>query len=208
MAADAHGILDGVPKRLLVPVVLCACVLPGCGGSPGGADRPRARTPAPGPTSPDLTTPPPADPAELPANVPLKATRAADPARANVIRAWSAALRAGEIAAANALWAAPAKAQNGTAVLTLVNREAIGIFNGSLPCGSVVTSADGARGGFTVTEVRLTRRKGARCDAVGASARTAILVRDGRIVEWYRLPDDPDAPGPQPPADAAGSTTV
>ena len=31
----------------------------------------------------------------------------------------------------------------------------------------------------------------------GARARTAIRVRDGKIVEWYRLPNDPDAPRPQ-----------
>lgn len=196
-----------MPKRLLVCLVLCAGVLAGCGGSPDGADRARTGT---RPTSPDVAPAPamPADPGELPAGVPLKATRGADPARANVIRAWSAALRAGDIDAASALWATPAKAQNGTPVMTLSSREAIGDFNGSLPCGSVVTSVGGAAGGFTIATVRLTRRKGARCDAVGATARTAILVRDGRIVEWYRLPDDPEAPAPQPPVDAIGSTTV
>jgi len=36
----------------------------------------------------------------------------------------------------------------------------------------------------------------------------AILVREGRIVEWYRLPDDPDAPGLRPPPDDIESTTV
>jgi limonene-1,2-epoxide hydrolase len=195
-----------VSKRLLVSVVLCAVMLPGCGGSPGADRAQTATTPA----SPDVAPAPamPADPREVPAGVPLKATRAADPARANVVRAWSAALRAGDIDAANALWATPAKAQNGTPVMTLSSRETIGVFNESLPCGSVVTSAGGAPGGFTIAKVRLTRRKGARCDAVGATARTAILVRDGRIVEWYRLPDDPGAPGPQPPVDAMGSTEV
>lgn len=208
MAANsARGILNGVPRRSLVSVVLCAAVLPGCGGLPDGGER--ARTGA-RPASPNVAPPPATsgDPGELPAGVPLKATRAVDPARANVIRAWSQALRSGDIDAANALWAVPAKAQNGTPVMTLSSREAIGAFNGSLPCGSVVTSAGGAPGGFTIAKVRLTRREGARCDAVGASARTAILVRDGRIVEWYRLPDHPDAPGPQPPADAVGSTRI
>ena len=57
----------------------------------------------------------------------------------------------------------------------------------------------GAPGGFTVTTFRLTDRRDSTCDGAGNTARTAILVRDGRIVEWYRLPDDPNAPGLQPP---------
>jgi hypothetical protein len=183
-------------KPLLLFAGVCA-LLAGCGGSSGDD---QART-APPRTD---TVPAPApgtqrDPRELPAGVPLRASDDADPARARVIRAWSAAMRAGDIDAANALWASPAKVQNGTPVLTLETRAAIGVFNGSLPCGSVVTSAGGAPGGFTVATFRLTDRAGSECDGAGNSARTAILVRDGRIVEWYRLPDDPNAPGLQPP---------
>jgi len=96
-------------------------------------------------------------------------------------------------------------------VLTLSSRSDVRIFNDALSCGSIVTSAGGAKRGFTIATVRLTRRKGADCGTgTGHSARTAILVRDGRIAEWYRLPDDPDAPRAQPdaPADDAADTTV
>jgi hypothetical protein len=174
------------------PIACCALLLASCGGGdPQRADSTRTQA----------TQPPDAErnPLELPAGVPLKATGPADPAQAKVIRAWSDALRAGDVAAASAVWGVPSKVQNGTPVLKLPNRSAVRLFNGSLPCGSVVTAAGGAPHGFTIAKVRLTQRKGARCDAQpGATARTAIRVRDGRIVEWYRLPDDPDAPGLQP----------
>jgi hypothetical protein len=124
-----------------------------------------------------------------------------------VIRAWSGALRAGDVAAATALWAVPSKVQNGTPVLELRTRRHVRVFNASLPCGSVVTGTGSAPHDFTITTFRLVQRKGARCDAAaGASARSAILVRGGKIVEWYRLPDDPDAPRAQP--DDVEATTI
>lgn len=180
-------------------IVLCAALLAGCGGS---SDGPAAARTEPG-------DPVPGDPLELPADVPLRPSRAADRAQAAVVRAWARALRAGDIEAASALWAVPSRVQNGTPVLRLTTARAVQVFNGTLPCGSVVTSAGGAGRDFTIATVRLTRRRGADCGSgVGATARTAIRVRGGRITEWYRLPDDPDAPGLLPPADDAGSTTV
>jgi hypothetical protein len=200
--------------RLLPATILCAVALTGCassGSSRGAAQVDTATTTVPAEPAP--TPPPPPsggrDPRELPAGVPLKASQPADPAGERVVRAWSAAMRAGDVAAANALWAAPAKVQNGTPVLTLETRAEIALFNSSLPCGSVVTSAGGAPGGFVVAKVRLTQRKGGDCGSgAGNSARTAIRVSDGKIVEWYRLPDDPDAPGLLPPPDDVDSTTV
>ena len=184
-------ILGGVPRRPLVPLALLACLPASCGGSQDGGDAAR--------TQPRAAPPVAAGPLALPADVPLKATRAADPAQTKVIRAWSDALRAGDIAAASDLWAVPSKVQNGTPVLKLSSRADVLIFNGALPCGSVVTSTGAAGDGYTIAKLRLTQRKGARCDAEpGATARTAIRVRDGKIVEWYRLPDDPDAPRSQP----------
>ena len=178
--------------RKPAPIVLSAALLAaGCGGAPDGGDR--ARTP----TAPQRDA---GNPLELPANVPLKASRAADADQAAVIRAWSGAMRAGDTTAASALWAVPAKVQNGTPVLTLPDRAHVLIFNEALPCGSVVTATGGAARGFTITTFRLTRRKGADCGSgTGNSARTAIRVRGGKIAEWYRLPDDPDAPGLLPP---------
>ncbi|HEV7805337.1 MAG TPA: hypothetical protein VGO80_05950 [Solirubrobacteraceae bacterium] len=180
--------------RALTTAAVCAGALAGCGAAADDDDRARAATTAPPAAGTPATPADPRDPRELPTGVPVRASRAVDPRRVRVIRAWTAALRAGNIDAANALWAAPAKVQNGTPVLTLASRAEIAIFNDSLPCGSVLTSAGGASAGFTIATVRLTRRRGARCDAVGANARVAILVRAGKIAEWYRLPDDPTRP--------------
>jgi hypothetical protein len=169
------------------PIVALACaaaLLAGCGGS--SDERDQAGTLAP------QVAPKPRTPLELPAGIPLEATGPADPAGARVVRAWSEALRGGDVAAATALWAVPSKVQNGTPVLTLSSRDYVRLFNASLPCGSVVTSTGGAARGFTIATFRLTQRKGARCDAAaGATARSAVRVRDGKIVEWYRLPDSP-----------------
>jgi limonene-1,2-epoxide hydrolase len=185
--------------RPLATTFAATALLAGCGVPPGGGEQARTQTPQ--------VAPAPRTPLELPAGIPLKATGPADPAGARVVRAWSKALRAGDVAAATALWAVPSKVQNGTPVLTLSSRDYVRIFNASLPCGSVVTSTGAAAGGFTITTFRLTRRKGARCDAAaGATARSAVRVRDGKIVEWYRLPDDPDSPDPR--TDDIDSTTI
>jgi hypothetical protein len=124
---------------------------------------------------------------------------AADPAQAKVIRDWADALRGGDIAAASALWAVPSKVQNGTPVLVLGSAAAVRLFQSSLPCGARVTASGSAPRDFTIVTVRLTRRRGASCGSgTGNSARTAIRVRGGKIVEWYRLPDDPGNPAPTP----------
>jgi len=189
-----------VLKRSPAFTVLCAVLLAACGGS---SQEPRANRPQ------TETAPRPGSPLELPAGVPQKPTRAADRSQASVVRRWARALRAGDIEAASELWAVPSKVQNGTPVLTLSSRSDVRIFNGTLPCGSIVISAGGAGEDFTIATVHLTKRRGAKCDAAaGAVARTAIRVQDGRISEWYRLPDDPDAPGLAPPEDDAESTTV
>lgn len=193
-------------KRSTAIIVLCAGLLAACGGS--SPERNASGTQ----TAPAR----PGNPLELPASVPRKPTRDADRSQVSVVRRWARALRAGDIEAASALWAVPSRVQNGTPVLKLSSKRDVRIFNGTLPCGSVVTSAGAAGDDFTIATVRLTRRKGANCDSgAGATARTAIRVQDGRISEWYRLPDDPDAPGlapaPEdtpPPEDDSGSTTV
>lgn len=190
--------------RLLPLGALCAAVLAACGGpADGGGSAAR--------TERALRSPAPRSPLDLPRGIPLRSSGArADPAQTKVIRAWSDALRGGDIAAASARWAVPSKAQNGTPVITLGSRAAIRVFNSSLSCGALVTASAAAPGGFTIVTVRLTRRRGADCGAgAGAIARTAIRVRAGKIVEWYRLPDDPSKPQePSPTPGEGGGTAV
>ncbi|MGH2919653.1 MAG: hypothetical protein ACRDLS_13800 [Solirubrobacteraceae bacterium] len=175
----------------LVPIsVICAVALSAC--DDGDEARPPQSTPDGATPQRDERRPP-----GLPSGVPLRASGAADPARAKVIRDWAGALRGGDVAAASALWGVPSIVQNGTPVLTLRSRADVRLFNRSLPCGAIVTAARGAARDFTIVTVRLTQRRGGDCGTgIGNSARTAIRVRGAKIVEWYRLPDDPDGPAP------------
>ena len=151
-------------------------------------------------------SPAPQGPRDLPARIPLKGTGPGDPAAIKVVRLWSDALRRSDVKAASALWAVPSKVQNGTPVIPLASVTDVQTFNGSLSCGSQLVSGLGAKGSaFIVAEFKLTQRPGADCGTgKGQRARTAILVRDGKIAEWYRLPDDPDAPNEPAASPPAG----
>jgi len=179
-------------SQLLALGAICALGLPACAGS-GNDDPDSARGVR---TAPQSTTP--RGPLDLPRGVPLRSSGApADPGQLKVIRAWTDALRGGDVAAASAQWAVPSRVQNATPLIELRSRAAVRLFQTSLPCGALVTDSAGAPRGFTIVTVRLTKRRGGDCGSgAGSSARTAILVRGGKIVEWYRLPDDPDGPGP------------
>jgi len=108
-----------------------------------------------------------------------------------VIRAWSERLRAGDVEGAAALWAVPSRAANGSPPLELSTLEAVEAFNEAFPCGSVVTDTRPGDDGFTITDFRLTMREGADCQGgEGGEASAAIRVRDGRITDWLRLPED------------------
>ena len=199
-----RAILDGIDPRLLstaLVALLCILLLAACGGADPGASEPAARS-TPRPAAP----PPQREPGTerslaLPGSVPLRDSGPGDLAAIRVIRRWSDALRRSDIERASALWAAPSKVQNGTPVLTLGSPATVRLFNDSLSCGSLLVSALGARDGFTIAIFKLTRRPGADCGTgTGQRARTAIRVREGKIAEWYRLPDDPNAPAPAQPA--------
>jgi len=180
-------------------VLLSTLLFAACGGDDdGGGDGGQAVTPEPAaPLSPT-----PQGPRDLPARIPLEGTGPGDPAAIKVIRLWSEAVGRSDVKAASALWAVPSKVQNGTPVIPLASLQDVRAFNGSLSCGSQLVSALGAKGSaYTVAVFKLTKRPGADCGTgTGRRARTAIAVRDGKIAEWYRLPDDPDAPAASPPA--------
>jgi hypothetical protein len=175
-------------RSRLVPIVLaCAVALSACGGSDDRPDKARA------PTATTQTTPRGTDPHRalgLPSGVPLEATGPANPAQAKIIRTWADALRGGDVTGASAQWGVPAKTTNAAPLVVLRDDADVRAFNDALPCGAKVTSTRGAPRDFTIVTFQLTDRPGGDCGSgAGNSARTAIRVRAGKIVEWYRLPD-------------------
>ncbi|HEX8156979.1 MAG TPA: hypothetical protein VF526_06290 [Solirubrobacteraceae bacterium] len=178
--------------RLTCLLVLSAGLLSACGGGDGESSGQGRTAPAE----------PPAvarDPLALPAYVPTRSEGGGERRAIEVIRGWSEALRLGDIDRASSFWGLPAKIQNATPVLTLRSRDDVRAFNLSLTCGAILTAAGKAKE-FTILNMRLAARRGADCGSgVGRPARTAIRVQRDKIVEWYRLPDDPQEPRPAPP---------
>jgi hypothetical protein len=115
-------------------------------------------------------------------------------------------LRQGDVGAAARTFANGALVQNGTPVFRLRSYAERRLFmDEGFPCGARVAGAGGARRDFTIVEFTLTPRVGGSCPGPGGgSARAAIRVRDGRITEWYRLPDGPGPPDAAPPPENVG----
>jgi hypothetical protein len=107
-----------------------------------------------------------------------------------VIDEWADTLRAGDVAGAADLFALPSIVENVSAPVTLRTRREAIAFNRSLPCGARLVRAEPA-GRLIAATFRLTERPGAgSCGpGTGGLARTAFLIRDGKIAQWLRLPD-------------------
>jgi hypothetical protein len=115
-----------------------------------------------------------------------------------VIEGWVGALAKGDVEGAAGYFALPSVVENGTAPLTLRSRADAVAFNESLPCGAKLVRARPA-GRFIAATFRLTDRPGGDCGSgVGELARTAFVIRDGRIVQWRRLPNPPHQGGGGP----------
>lgn len=113
-----------------------------------------------------------------------------------VIARWLKVLRSGDERRAASFWATGAKFQNLTPVLTIDTPIEKLAIQKSLTCGATIKEAGGPKP-FVVLVFRLTQRPGGDCGSgVGHTARGAIRVARGRIVEWYRLPDDPSQDQP------------
>ncbi len=138
------------------------------------------------------------------------------PAAANtvsVIKAWSDALRRGDVRDAARYFSLPSVMINGAdtggsaLLITITTQAQAEAANETLPCGAQLISAD-RRGRYVNALFRLTGRPGpggSSCGGgVGATARTNFVIAHGRIVQWIRAPDDPGdngaprAPAPQP----------
>lgn len=199
--------MPGVRRPLTVLLALIAAAplaaLAGCGGGEDSArERSGTTTTAPGDGRGGENAPRAGGVPGLPAGVPLRADRTGvGAADRRVIDGWLAALRAGRIGPAAAYFAPRARVANGTPVLTLGSAADRRAFNAAFPCGAVAERYGTSRG-YVVVEYRLTERRGGNCEgAAGMPARGAIRVSGGRITEWYRLPDDPEADPSAPPAE-------
>ena len=122
------------------------------------------------------------------------------PAAVALIRAWSDALRRGDVRGAARYFALPSVMINGTdagggaVVITIGTLAEAQAANESLPCGARLLSAD-QRGRYVNALFRLTGRPGpggSDCGTgAGQTARTNFVITAGRILEWIRAPDDP-----------------
>jgi hypothetical protein len=184
MTACCHH--EGV--QLLRPLVAgsAALALAGCGGGSSLSGEPSPHAPA----GQGASSPRPATPA------------------ARVISGWADALRGGDVKRAVSFFAVPSTVQNGGPLLRLGSTGAVRAFNLALPCGARVVRSQRLRG-YTLAEFVLTERKGpggGQCGSgVGGKASTAFLIRDGKIVQWRRIPGLPgrrEAPAPTAAPDA------
>jgi len=164
------------------------------------------------PTAPAPPTPLPGLGGPIPAPGPTGIRPAAEAVA--VIRAWSDALRRGDVRGAARYFAVPSVMINGTDASGAALEIAIDspaearAANASLPCGAMLISAD-QRGRYVNALFRLTGRPGlggSNCGTgVGQTARTNFVIVHGLILEWIRAPDDPGdnggstAPAPTTP---------
>ena len=196
-----------VRRSVATLLVVAVAAIAGCGGGSSGSGASTADT---SPNNGNGTT---ADPQQsipsdlqLPKSVPRRATGPADRSSTRVIRRWLAALDRGDIERAAHYFALPSKFQNtGTPVLHIDNEAERIAVNISLTCGARAERTGGA-GPYTIVLFRLIERSGpgGGCGGgTGGTARGAILVVDGLIREWYRLPDDPAQEPDQPAGPSA-----
>lgn len=132
---------------------------------------------------------------------PRAPSRAAEPDEARTIRAWNAALNAGDFEKAASYFADGAIVEQVVEVRLRDRRDAIR-FNRSLPCRSEVTDVDD-EGRTTLVAFRLLPGRGGGCRGGGA-ARVRFRVRDGKFEEWRQL-DEQDGPPGQIASGPAGA---
>jgi hypothetical protein len=127
-----------------------------------------------------------------PAAAPPHQRPVAPPAATRVIRGWSDTLRRGDVIAAARFFALPSivQIQPGAPAERITRRQEAVAFQLVLPCGARLLRAE-RDGRYVNALFRLSDRPGATCDAPGATARTAFVIRRGKIAEWRRAPDEP-----------------
>jgi hypothetical protein len=111
-----------------------------------------------------------------------------DPGDVKVIQGWVRALDRGDLGAAAGYFAVPSIAENGPLIVHIRSADGARRFNATLPCGARIVHAETA-GDFTTATFRLTERPGpGQCGpGTGGLAKTAFVIRDGKIAEWRRV---------------------
>ena len=104
-----------------------------------------------------------------------------------VVRAWSAALNAGDDAKAASYFAPNAKVVQGSLVAILRTKRSAVVFNASLPCSGKIVATTVRNHLVTATFV-LGQRPGHRCDGPGQKAYAALRITSGKITLWHQLP--------------------
>jgi hypothetical protein len=107
-----------------------------------------------------------------------------EPAEARTIRAWNAALNAGDFEKAASFFAAGAIVEQVVETRLRTRRDAIR-FNSSLPCASRVTDVED-EGRTIVAAFRLSRGRRGGCRG-GGTARVRFVFENGKFKEWRQL---------------------
>jgi hypothetical protein len=135
----------------------------------------------------------------------------ADASAVAVIRAWSIALRRGDIDAAARYFALPSEfADGGGDFLSIRNEAEARAANATLTCGALLIST-ARRGRFVSALFRLTNRPGpdGGCGSgAGQLARTDFIIAHGRIVDWFRAPTTGGGAPTAPAAPSGGGGPV
>jgi hypothetical protein len=178
----------------VVAAFAAALIVSGCGGGGTGGGSTSTSAAKGSEHAPSTLAPGPATPALPPTGI------RPDPRGVRVIKAWSSALRRGDVRAAAAYFRLPSEFVNGIGsgrleqVVRIRTRAEAEAVNASLPCGARFLSAE-RRGIYVNALFRLTGRPGlggSNCGAgAGQTARTNFLIVRGRIVRWIRAPDQP-----------------
>jgi hypothetical protein len=130
-------------------------------------------------------------------NGPSDAEPSSEQTAVSVVKAWSAALNAGDNEAAAALFAPNARVIQAAGAIPLIDQDAARRFNEALPCSGRVL--DLTLEGDVVTAVfELGNRDTSLCDAPpGTIAAAEFVIRSGKIAAWQVVPvpaEDPSAP--------------
>lgn len=111
-----------------------------------------------------------------------------------VVRAWSAALNAGDDAKAASYFAPNARVIQGQLDAVLRTRRSALVFNASLPCAGRIV-ATGVRDHLVTATFVLGQRPGHHCDGAGLKAYAAFRIANGKITLWHQLPGPPAVVG-------------